>query len=205
VALKLYLWPLAVWLGVARRFRAAVATVACGAALVLLPWAVLGFKGLTGYPGLLHRLSHEEAASSYSIVALAVRVHLPESVGVVISIVVALALLAAAAWLARDRNAEVAVVTLALAAALAASPIVWVHYFLLLLVPLVLASPRLSLLWFVPFVYYPLGESAWPAGDATKLAIGLVTTIVLLGAAMWPLARTSRRPAVRSRQADALL
>jgi len=205
VALKLYLWPLAVWLAVTRRFRAAVATVACGAVLVLLPWAVLGFKGLTGYPGLLHRLSDEEATSSYSIVALAVRAHLPESVGVVISIVVALALLAAAVWLARDRNAELAVMTLALAAALAASPIVWVHYFLLLLVPLVLASPRLSLLWFVPFVYYPLGESAWPAGDATKLAIALVTTIVLLGAAVWPLVRTLRRPAVRSRQADALL
>jgi hypothetical protein len=205
VALKLYLWPLVFWLGVTRRFRAAVAAVACGAVLVLLPWAVLGFKGLSGYPGVLHRLSDEEATSSYSIVALAVRAHLPESAGVAISMVVALALLAAAAWLARDRNAEVEVVTLVVAAALAASPIVWVHYFLLLLVPLALVSPRLSLLWFVPFAYYPLGESAWPAGDATKLAIALVTTLVLLGAAVWPRLRPSRRPAVRGRQADALL
>ncbi|HWJ31695.1 MAG TPA: glycosyltransferase family 87 protein [Gaiellaceae bacterium] len=205
VALKLYLWPLAVWLGVTRRFRAAVASVACCAALVLLPWAVLGFKGLGGYPGLLHRLSDEEATSSYSIVALSVRAHLPESLGVAISIVVALALLAAAAWLAREGDAEVAVLTLAVAATLAASPIVWVHYFLLLLVPLALVSPQLSLLWFVPFAYYPLGESAWPAGDATKLAIALVTTLVLLSAALWPRLKASRRPAVRSRRADALL
>ena len=33
--------------------------------------------------------------------------------------------------------------------------------------------PRLSLLWFLPFVYYPLGESARPAGDARKLSIAL--------------------------------
>jgi len=74
------------------------------------------------------------------------------------------------------------VLTLALAAGFAASPIVWMHYFLLLLVPLALARPRLSPLWFVPFVYYPLGESAWPAGDARKLGIALVATLVLLAA-----------------------
>jgi hypothetical protein len=59
-----------------------------------------------------------------------------------------------------------------------------VHYFLLLLVPLALTQPRLSLLWFVPFAYYPLGESAWPAGDARKLAIALVATSVMIGAAL---------------------
>src|SRR5439155_1916270 len=122
----------------------------------------------------------EEATSSYSIVALGVRAHLPETVSVVLSILVAVALLAAAAWLAWERNRDATVLTLALAASLAASPIVWVHYFLLLLVPLALTRPRLSVLWFVPFAYYPLGESAWPAGDAGKLALALVTTVALL-------------------------
>jgi hypothetical protein len=89
----------------------------------------------------------------------------------IVAVLVALVLLAAAAWLARDsgrapRDRDVATLTLCLAAAFAASPIVWVHYFLLLLVPLALTRPRFSLLWFVPFAYYPLGESAWPAGDA---------------------------------------
>ena len=54
------------------------------------------------------------------------------------------------------------------------------HYFLLLLVPLALARPRLSWLWFVPLAYYPLGEAAWPAGDARKLGIALVAGVVLL-------------------------
>ncbi|MGZ8708557.1 MAG: hypothetical protein ACXW0R_14375, partial [Gaiellaceae bacterium] len=96
------------------------------------------------------------------------------------------ALLGVAYWYARDgrrtpRERDVGVLTLALAAGLAASPIVWVHYFLLLLVPLALTRPRLSALWFVPFAYLPLGETAWPAGDARKLALALVTTLIIFG------------------------
>jgi hypothetical protein len=85
-------------------------------------------------------------------------------------------------WRPLDR--DVATLTLALAAALAASPIVWIHYFVLLLVPLALARPRLSVLWIVPFAYSPLGETAWPTGDARKLALALVATLVLLVATL---------------------
>ena len=113
------------------------------------------------------------------------RAHLPLLAARILSLLVALAFLAAAAWVARDerrtpRERDVATLTLCLAAALAASPIVWVHYFLLLLVPLALARPRLSPLWFVPLAYYPLGEAAWPAGDARKLALALITTVIVL-------------------------
>jgi hypothetical protein len=123
------------------------------------------------------------------VIALGVRAHLPETVAVALSLLVATAFIVGAAWVARDerrtpRDRDIVVLTLVLAAALAASPIVWVHYFLLLLVPLALTRPRLSLLWFVPFAYYPLGESAWPAGDARKLGIALVATLVMLGAAL---------------------
>jgi hypothetical protein len=205
VALKLFLWPLAFWLALTRRARATVAAVGCALVFVLVPWAVLAFKGIGDYPHLLHRLSDDEATSSYSIVALGVRAHLPETVAVVLSILVALALLAAAAWIARERGGDATVLTLALAAGLAASPIVWIHYFLLLLVPLALTRPRLSALWFAPFLYYPLGESAWPAGDARKLGLALVATVLILAVAVWPAFRAARRPAMRSRQADALL
>jgi len=94
------------------------------------------------------------------------------------------ALLVAAWRVARDPyrtppDRDASALTLVLAAALAASPIVWIHYFLLLLVPIALTRPRLSLLWLVPFAYYPLGETAWPGGDARKLGIALVTTLVI--------------------------
>jgi len=198
IALKLFLWPVAVWLALIRRTRTAVASVVLALAFIVLPWAVIGFAGIGHYPGLLRHLSDDEASSSYSVIALAVRAHLPQPVGVVLSIIAGLALLAAAAWIARDmrrlqRDRDVAVLTLALAAALAASPIVWVHYFLLLLVPLALTRPRLSWLWFVPFAYASLGEAAWPAGDARKLGIALAATLVLLGAPLFDVLR-SRQP-----------
>ncbi len=202
IALKLFLWPFVLWSYLTRGARAALAAVAFAAGFVLIPWAGIGFAGLTGYPGLLRHLSRDEATSSYSVVALTVRAHLPESVGVVVSVVVAVALLAAAVWVWRQeerpvRSREVAAMTLVLAAALAASPIVWVHYFLLLLVPLALTSPRLSWLWFVPVAYYPLGESAWPAGDARKLALGLAATLVILGTTLVRALRPSDREAER--------
>jgi len=116
-----------------------------------------------------------------------------------VSVLVALALLAAAVWVARQRGRDarerdVVTLTLCLAAAFAASPIVWVHYFLLLLVPLALVRPRLSPLWFVPLAYQALPPAAWPAGDARKLGIALVATLVILGAALVP---AGWRPAVR--------
>jgi hypothetical protein len=198
VALKLFLWPLAVWLGVTRRIRPAVACLVAVVTFAVLPWAVIAFAGIGDYPRLLRRLADDEATSSYSVIALAVRAHLPESAGVILSVVVAAALLTGAALAARrtglstgDRDGVV--LTLALAAALAASPIVWLHYFLLLLVPLALTAPRLSVLWLIPFAFEPLGQTAWPAGDARKLALALVATMVLLVVPLWRIARTPSR------------
>jgi alpha-1,2-mannosyltransferase len=189
IALKLFVWPLVIWLAVTHRLRGAVAAVAVALGLVFVSWAAIGFAGVGDYPGVLRRLANDESTSSYSVVALGVRAHLPLLAARIIAVLVALALLAAAVWVARDerrtpRNRDVATLTLALAAALAASPIVWVHYFLLLLVPLALIRPRLSLLWFVPFAFQPLGQAAWPAGDARKLGLALVATLVVLGAAV---------------------
>jgi hypothetical protein len=166
--------------------------------LGLVPWAVIGFAGIGAYPSLLHRLTNDEASSSYSVAALAVRAHLSQSAGIVLGVLAAVALLVAAALAVRRnaRNADAVALTLCIAAALAASPIVWVHYFLLLVVPIALAQPRLTWLWFVPFAYQPLGESAWPAGDARKLALGLAATLLILGTALLPPLRSLPRPRV---------
>jgi hypothetical protein len=205
IALKLFLWPLAVWLALTRRLGTAAAAVGFALALGVVSWAGIGFAGIGDYPGVLRKLADQESASSYSLVALGVRAHLPLLAARIVSVLVALALLAAAWWVARDerrrvRDRDVATLVLCLAAALAASPIVWVHYFLLLLVPLALTRPRLSLLWFVPFGYSFLGESAWPAGSAGKLAVALVTTLVLLGGALLTALAPEWRPALPNHQ-----
>jgi hypothetical protein len=191
IVLKLFLWPLVVWLALRRQLRAAALAVAFAAALALVSWAAIGFAGIGSYPSVLRRLADDESTSSYSVVALGVRAHLPLLAARIISVLVALALLGAAAWAVRDerrtpRERDVVTLTLTLGAALAASPIVWVHYFLLLLVPLALARPRLSLLWFVPFAFQPLGEAAWPAGNARNLGLALAATLIVAGAAVVP-------------------
>jgi glycosyl transferase family 87 len=191
VVLKLFLWPLAVWLALTRRLRAAGLAVVIAVGLAVIGWAATGFAGIGDYPGILRKLANEESTSSYSVVALGVRAHLPLAAARVVAVVVAVGLLVAAALLARDRtrrlrDRDIATLTLALAAALAASPIVWVHYFLLLLVPLALIRPRLSLLWFVPFAFQPLGEAAWPAGNARNLGLALAATLLIVGAAVVP-------------------
>jgi Glycosyltransferase family 87/Dolichyl-phosphate-mannose-protein mannosyltransferase len=190
VVLKLFLWPLVVWLALMRRLRSAAAAVGLAVALAFVSWAAIAFAGIGHYPDVLRKVASHESSSSYSVVALGVRAHLPLLAARIVSVLVALAFLVAAAWTARDdrrsaRDRDVATLTLSLAAALAASPIVWMHYFVLLLVPIALTRPRLSILWFVPLAYYPLGESAWPAGDARKLAIGLFTTLVILGGTLF--------------------
>jgi Glycosyltransferase family 87 len=191
IVLKLFLWPLAVWLALTRRWRAAGLAVGVAALAALVAWAAIGFAGIGDYPGIVRRLADEESTSSYSVVALGVRAHLPLAAARALAAVVALALLAAAALIARDerravRDRDVVTLTLVLAAALAASPIVWVHYFLLLLVPLALTRPRLSPLWFVPFAFQPLGEAAWPAGNARNLGLALAATLIVIGAAVVP-------------------
>ena len=199
IVLKLFVWPLAVWFAITQRLRAAATAVVAALTLALVSWAAIGFAGVGDYSGILRRLANDESTSSYSVVALGVRAHLPLLAARIVAVLVTIALLAAAVWVARDerrtpRDRDVATLTLALAAGLAASPIVWVHYFLLLLVPLALVRPRLSLLWFVPFAFQPLGEAAWPAGDARKLGLALVATLLVLGAAV---VRPEWRPVLR--------
>ncbi|MGZ4314362.1 MAG: glycosyltransferase 87 family protein [Gaiellaceae bacterium] len=208
VALKLFLWPLGVWFALTGRIRAALAAAGFALLFVLLPWASLGFDGLLGYPGLLRHLAHDEATSSYSLVAVGVRLHLPESVATALALLIAAALLFFMASVARGsgrspRDRDTATFTIMLAVSLAASPIVWVHYLLLLVVPIALTRHRLSLLWFVPFAYAPLGESAWPAGDTVKLGLALVTTTVILLAGVYPSLHEGRLRGARRRLAEA--
>ncbi len=200
VVLKLFLWPLVVWLALRERLRAAAISVGVAVGLALVSWAALGFAGLGHYPSLLRKLADQESTSSYSVVALGVRAHLPLLAARTLAVLVSLALLGAAAWRSRAgrgtiRDRDVTTLTLCIGAALAASPIVWVHYFVLVLVPLALVRPRLSPLWLVPLLFARLPEAAWPAGDATKLAAALVATLVILAAGV----EAEWRPALRRR------
>ena len=187
VVLKLFLWPLVVWLAVTRRVRAAATAVAIAGGLALLSWAVIGFSGITDYPRLLRELVELEGENSYSAFAVLRAIGLPDLAAQAAVIAFGLALLVLA-WRAagaldsiefeRDRSS----LTLAIAAALVLTPILWLHYLPLLLVPIALARPRLSLLWFVPLAFsaFELLDwyRGWPRGDGEALAS--VATVVAL-------------------------
>jgi hypothetical protein len=168
VALKLVLWPLAFWLLAVRKFRAAAVAAAISVASVLL---VLPFTSIRDYVKLLHNLGDTFGPHSYNLVGLLVQtdtagVHTAE----IVSYLVGATVLAIAVV---RRSFPIAV-----AASLLLSPIVWVHYFVLLAVPLAAAWRRLSLAWFVPLV---LWFCPGTTGDVRvrHIVIGLLTLIAV--------------------------
>ena len=65
------------------------------------------------------------------------------------------------------------------------TPILWLHYLVLLVVPIALARPRLSALWFAPLaltVFEALDwYRGWPRGDGEALvSVALVVTLVFV-------------------------
>lgn len=192
VVLKLFLWPLVVWLALTRRLWAAAIAVAGPLAFALGTWATLGFAGMVDYPRLLRELVDLEGTNSYSAYAMLAAIGAPDGVARTAVVVIAGGLLLLA-WRAASAAGEEAAerdrrsLTLALAAALVATPILWLHYLGLLFVPIALARPRLTVLWFVPLTM-TLFEAldwyrGWPRGDGESLASVLVVSgIVFAGA-----------------------
>jgi hypothetical protein len=175
--LKLFLWPLAVWLLVTRRWRATVICAATAVVLLLGGWAVIDFAGLRDYPTLVHVLEKIEGPVSYSTVAL-----LGLTGGAETAVTVAISLAAVGAiWLAaRGSGGDRRALAVAVIASLVAAPLVWLHYLLLLYVPIALYRPRLSGLWFLPLLLWltPLTHSqgvTW----RIALALGIVAVVAV--------------------------
>ena len=126
IAAKVFVFPLLAWLLMTRRFRAAAVAAATAVALVLLPWAVIGFDGFTDYPALMRELQDVYAVRSASLASV-FGGGLGVSAGTAVALATAVSLvLVVAAYLfvgvdGGDRRAFALVV----AACLLASPIVW--------------------------------------------------------------------------------
>ena len=187
-ALKLFLWPLFVWLFLTRRVRGAVLAVGVATALVLVSWSVIGFRGLADYPRLLRRLDDVEAQSSYSVFALLRTLDVPESAARALVAAAGLLVLVAAWRAARTRgataeDADRQSLILVIAAGLVVTPILWIHYLVLLLAPIALARRRLSALWFTPLAFTLFEALGWYRGWAYGDTKALVS-VVAVGAAV---------------------
>jgi hypothetical protein len=197
IALKLFLWPLTLWLGLSGRARTALLSCSATVGFVLVPWALIGFQGLDGYRDLLGEVANEQGGS-YSLAALAGELDVATTFARAMSIGVAALLLFLALRAGRDPDSTDRIrdqrsFTLALAAALTLTPVVWNHYLLLLFVPVALARPRFSGLWVLPFAANCLYVFDWygpnPNGVAPRIAIAAIVTatfVLSIGAQSQP-------------------
>lgn len=176
LAAKLFLWPLVVWFAATRRLAAAALSVVVGVVLLVASWAAIGFVGLADYPSLMRRLDDSVGADSYTLYIVGLDLGLPSPAARALWLAAGLALLAAVVVVGR-RGDERSAFMLAMAAALALSPIVWLHYFALLLLVVALAHPTLGVLWFLPLamVVTPGSGSPTPFETSATLTIAAVT------------------------------
>ena len=176
VSIKLFVWPLAIWLLGSRRYAALAYATLLGLALNLVAWAVVGFDEIPRYLDLLSAVSAHEEGRSYSVLALALDLGATRPAGYALAIALAFAVGAACFALARGGRDEHALL-LGVAAALLATPIIWTHYFVLLIVALALLRPRLGWLWALPLVMLvcPSGRA-----DTWQVVVVLISAAALV-------------------------
>jgi Glycosyltransferase family 87 len=177
VCAKLFLWPVGVWLLATRRYRAAGVAVGAATAATAASWAAIRFAGLGSYPHMISVLSQIEQGQGYSPVAAGLRLGLGATPARGLALAAGAAVLLAA-WRTGRSGGDARAHGLTVCAALVLSPIVWLHYFTLLLAPIALSGRRLSALWFAPALLWltPAEQSLdHPWGIA--VALGVLTLV----------------------------
>jgi hypothetical protein len=202
LALKLFAWPLVIWLLATRRYAAAIHSVLVGIVVTVTSWAVLGFGPLTDYGPKLRLLAKRSEQESYTPLGASIKLGLgldnAEIVGLIVGLISLVALVVLATWRRDDKRSFV----LALVACILCSPIVWLHYFALLIVALAVLRPRYSPLWALPF--FALGP-AHPDKPTWWVLSVLIVLFATLAIAMVgdrpkerpPLRRSLLKPLVR--------
>lgn len=168
VALKLFLWPMIVWLLATRRWLGSGVAIASGCLVFL---TVLPYTSVAEYVRLMAHLAEAFGPQGFSPIGFFAQSGLPSGMAHVLGYSVGLTTL----FLACRRQSFV----LALAASLLISPIVWLHYFTLLLVPLAIRSKSVGWLWVVPIGMWccskaTQGSVAWQ----TAVALGCVAVVI---------------------------
>jgi alpha-1,2-mannosyltransferase len=179
---KLFLWPLGLWLLATRRLRATIGCVLVGFLVVVAGWAAISFAGLRTYPDLLRVLTRVEQGASYSPIALfGLTGTAATAAALVLTALVAVAVVVAARGPDGDRRAFV----IAVAGALVSTPLLWLHYLQLLLIPLALYRPRLSRLWYVQLALW-LTPASHANGHSWKIALALAVLALIVARTLYP-------------------
>jgi alpha-1,2-mannosyltransferase len=180
VTAKLFLWPLWFWLVRTKRYRAAAVAAGSSFAAVVVSWAAIGFGGLTDYPALLGRLTELVGPNSYSTYALQRAFDVSPSSAQSVTYVLGIAALATAFRFVRDDRR---VLLAMLGVAFLATPILWPHYLVLLLVPVALTSTTYTRFWLAPVALWA-DSTAWSDGHPVRIVVALAATIAIVAVAL---------------------
>jgi hypothetical protein len=174
VSFKVFLWPLALWLLATRRYAAFAWMAGWGVAINLVAWTVLGFDEIGRYRRLLRALADQRDDLGFSVVSIALREGLGRGPSYALTVALAAAV-AAGCVVAARRGREHGALALALLLCLLATPIVQLHYFALLLVPFVIARPRLTIVWILPLSFWVCSH-----GSAVQAALALAISAAIV-------------------------
>jgi len=180
IATKLFVAPLLIWLIATRRYRAAALTVAGVPLVVVSAWAVVGFAAIDRYGSILSANNHIYSPSGPYVQGLVQQLHESSSLALAAGIAVA-AVLLAAAWFAGDLGGF----TLTACAAVILSPVAWIGYCGLLVIPLAVVWPRWSRAWllllgsYISWYYSPLPYRSAALSVCTLIFVLLLVVAVL--------------------------
>lgn len=183
IATKLFAAPLVVWLIATRRYRAAALTLAGVPLVVLCAWAAIGFSSIERYRSILSANNHIYSPAGPYLQGLVLQLHEPSTLALAAGVAAA-ALLLAASWFAGDLGGF----TLAACAAVLLSPVAWIGYMGLLVIPLAVRWPTWSRPWlvllgtYISWYYFPLPFRSAALSVCTLALLGVFALIVLRGA-----------------------
>jgi alpha-1,2-mannosyltransferase len=154
ISLKPFVWPLALWLLITRRWRASGYGLVAGLVINLISWSVVGFNNVSVYLRDSGTDARDSWRIGYSAIAAAGHLGATHTLGELLLIVISATLVAGAIYVGVSKRRERQALILVVALMLAASPLVWTHYFVVLLIPLALARPRVNWLWALPILMW---------------------------------------------------
>jgi len=200
LAAKFFLWPLVIWLAATRRYVTAGLSCVAGAGFLILSWAAIGFAGLGDYGSIVRRVQGVVESDSYTAYVVALDLGASPALARAVWLTLAFALLAGCIALGRRAN-DAGAFILAIAASLAFTPIVWLHYFALLLIVVAVAQPTLGVIWFVPLAMVITPGSGQPSAPETfaTLVIASLTIALALRASLHEKADVTDTQTVLSR------
>jgi hypothetical protein len=153
VSLKPFTVPMALWLLATRRYAALAWAVAAGLIMNLAAWGIVGFDQIRGYVQLSSSVTHALQRTGYGAISVAEHAGLGGSAGLILELGATGALLVLLLVAARHRR-DLLALTATILLMLVAWPLVWSHYFALLLVPVAVAYPRLNRAWLLPLLLW---------------------------------------------------